>query len=115
MDGYRLGSGVIAHYGSFEEAAKAFKCKQVKRRTSDLKKLNAQRERFSKSHKCKACGQPMSFLQDSNVFVCKNKDCLGIKTEKKDEHGNVISTTYFPSYDVLDDKGAEIANNIFKD
>ena len=45
-------------------------------------------------------------------MVCLNADCKGIKHERTDAEGNVI-VTYRPSYELLNSKSAEIANNIF--
>ena len=43
---------------------------------------------------------------------CVNEKCKGIKMEREDADGNKI-VSYIISYDLLDDTGAEIAQNIF--
>ena len=45
-------------------------------------------------------------------MTCLNPLCKGIKITREDEDGNKI-VTYMTSYDLLDNKGAEIAENIF--
>ena len=48
-----------------------------------------------------------------SMMTCKNENCKGIKIEEKDAEGNVIRTEYLVPYDLLDEKGTEIATNIF--
>ena len=43
---------------------------------------------------------------------CLNPKCKGIEVKHEDKEGNV-TVSYITSYDLLDDLGAEIANNIF--
>jgi hypothetical protein len=111
MKDFRMGRNTTEHYSSFEECAKAFGCKPVVKKTKDENKLKAQREKFSAKHKCKACGQPMSWV-GSSIMTCMNDKCKGIKVERDGADGNKI-ISYVVSYDLLDDLGAEIANNIF--
>ena len=106
-------NNAVVHYTSFADAAKDFGCKPASMRSNNKKKLESQREKFASHHKCKACGKPMSFVEGTNIFTCTNPACNGIKVEKKDTDGVVVSTTYLPSYHVLDDDGAAIAANIF--
>lgn len=115
MNEFTLGSGVTAHYTSFEEAAKDFGCKPVVKKTKDGNKLTSQREKFAKHHKCRACGKPMVLIPGTNVFTCDNPHCKGIKVDRKGEDGAVLATNYITSYDLLDEQSTEIANNIFKD
>lgn len=112
MNNYRLGGGFTEHYSSFEELAKAYGIPPVKKKTSDKDKLKKQQEKFCERHKCRGCGQPMEFLHGSNTMICKNPSCKGIKIERLDAEGNTF-VSYLPSYDILDSKGADIANNIF--
>lgn len=108
----RLGNNTTEHYSSFEELAAAWKCKPVSKVTKDMKKLKEQQEKFRGKHCCKACGQPMEFINDTSVMACKNPGCLGVKHVRRDVEGNEI-VTYLPSYNLLDSLGSEIANNIF--
>lgn len=107
MNTYRLDSQSNAHYSSLEELRKAFGLKAIKKQTKDKKKLESQREKFCSHHKCRACGQPMTYI-GGNIMVCSNPECKGIKLPKKGEEQR-----YITSYDELDDKSAEIAMNIF--
>ncbi|MDO5764971.1 MAG: hypothetical protein Q4P84_04650 [Elusimicrobiales bacterium] len=112
MKNYRLGSNTMEHYTSLEELGAAYNCKPFKRKTSDPKKLQDQQERFCSKHICKACGKPMTWISGS-IMTCTNSECKGIKIEKTDKDGNIVSTNYITSYNLLDEKGAEIAKNIF--
>lgn len=114
MKEFRLGKGYTAHYSSFEEVAQAFGCKPVTKRTKDTDKLAKQQEAFLSKHKCKGCGQPMTFINETNVLTCCNPNCRGIKVKRNDSEGNTI-ISYVTPYHTLDDNGAEIANNIFSD
>lgn len=111
MREFRMGSGTREYYTSFEEVAKAWGCKPVKKKTDDEKKLANQQEVFCGKHKCKACGKPMTWVF-GNVMACTNEACKGIKKERLDKEGNKV-ITYLPSYDLLDETGADIAYNIF--
>ena len=108
----RLGNNTTAHYSSFEELAVAWGCKPVSKVTKDMKKLQEQQEKFRGKHKCKACGEPMEFINNTSTMACKNTKCKGIKQVRIDKEGNEI-VTYLPSYDLLDGLGMEIGNNIF--
>ena len=112
MRDFRLGNNTTEHYSSFEELAAAWGVKPVSKVTKDMKKLQEQQEKFRGKHKCKACGEPMEFIQGTSTMACKNPKCKGIKQVRLDKEGNEI-VTYLPSYDLLDELGAEIGNNIF--
>ena len=111
MKTFRMGRNTTEHYSSFEEAAKAFGCRPVIKKTKDEEKLKGQQEKFCAKHRCKACGEPMKWITGS-VMSCTNEKCKGIKMEREDADGNKI-VSYITSYDLLDDTGAEIAQNIF--
>lgn len=111
MSTFRLGRNTTEHYSSFADAAKAWGCKPVSKTTKNENKLKEQCEKFCGKHKCKACNQPMTYI-GGNQMVCQNEKCKGIKIEREDKDGNKI-VSYVPSFDLLDDTGAEIANNIF--
>ena len=112
MKNYRMSKGTTEHYTSLEELRTAWGKAPYKKRTKDEDKLEKQQKNFCKRHLCKACGLPMVWI-GGNMMACQNEKCKGIPLEKKDADGNVIQTIYLTSYDLLDDKGAEIANNIF--
>ena len=111
MKSFRMGRNTTEHYTSFQDAAQAFGCKPVTRKTKDENKLKAQQEKFCAKHKCKACGQPMSWIGGS-MMACTNEKCKGIKVERDGADGQKI-ISYVVSYDLLYDLGAEIATNIF--
>ena len=111
MSKFRMDRNTTEHYTSFEELARAWGCKPTSKQTKDKKKLKNQQEDFCNRHKCKACGKPMTWVS-GNVMACQNPGCKGIKKTRIDKEGNEV-ITYLPSYDLLSEKGAEIANNIF--
>lgn len=113
MKNFRLGKDTKEHYTSLAELRKAWGRKPIKKlRTNDEKKLKEQQENFCSKHKCKACGEPMVWIGGS-MMACKNENCKGIKVEEKDKDGNIIRIEYLVSYELLDKKGALIAENIF--
>ena len=108
----KMSMDTTTHFTSFEELRAAWGLKPLtKKRTKDTKKLESQREAFCKKHLCKACGRPMTYI-GGNQMVCSNQDCMGIRFERKGKDGNT-EVHYSPSYELLDDKGAVIAYNIF--
>ena len=111
MKDFRMGRNTTEHYSSFEEVAKAWGCKPVVKKTKDENKLKSQQEKFCAKHRCKACGEPMTWI-DGSVMTCTNEKCKGIKVEREGADGNKI-ISYVVSYDLLDDLGTEIACNIF--
>lgn len=111
MNNYRLAKDVTAHYTSLEELRTAWGKEPVTKRTKDEKKLQSQREKFYRKHVCKNCGKPLTLVKDTNIMTCTNPKCPGIKIERLDKEGNTV-TSYIPSFDMLNETGAEIANNI---
>lgn len=107
----RINNRGEAWFNSFEELAKSMNIKPVTKVTKDKKKLSEQQEVFVSRHKCKACGEPMTYI-GGNMMTCKNPDCKGIKITRDNEDGTK-SISYITSYDLLDEKGGEIAGNIF--
>lgn len=99
---------------TIEELRKKFGLKQIVYQTKDKKRLESQRERFQGSHLCPACKQPMTFVEGANVMSCKNPECKGIKNVTVDEETGEEKVFYTPAYHLLDEKGAKIAQNIFK-
>lgn len=102
-------------YSSFEELGKALGFKPVIKQTKDKKKLNSQREAFSKRHLCPACKEAMIHIENSNIMCCQSSKCNGIKREFRNEDTGDIYTKYEPTFHTLDELGAEIATNIFKE
>lgn len=108
----RLSKDTTAVYKDFNSLRKAFGLPPIKKQTKDKAKLAKQRDAFTGKHICRACGKPMIMDLNTNVMVCSNPSCKGIKRTKLDSEGNE-KTWYTPSYFLLNKKGAEIANNIF--
>lgn len=98
-------------YSSFKEYAE---CNGIKSDTKkkNSKKIAASQEKFASHHKCRACGEVMSYVDSTNIMVCRNPACKGIKYTRKDVDGNEV-VTYKSSYDVLADKYADIAKSLF--
>lgn len=111
MREFRMGRNVTEHYSSFEDMRAAWGCKPVKKKTDDKVKLEKQQSDFCEKHLCKACKSPMTYV-GGNIMTCTNDKCKGIKIEKEGKDGEKI-ISYITSYELLDTRGAEIANNIF--
>ena len=113
MKFYRMSKGETAHYSSFEELRTAWGLAPVIKQTKDKAKLEKQRENFLNRHLCPACKQPMSYL-GGNMMACQNENCKGIKHEAKNDLGET-RVWYTVPYELLDEKGSDVANNIFAD
>lgn len=113
MNDFRLSKGVTEHYTSLEDLRAGFGLKPVSKQTKDKEKLQKQRENFCKWHRCKACGEPMTYIGGS-VMTCTNDKCKGIKHERKDKEGNSV-VTYSVPYELLDEHFSEVASNIFRE
>ena len=111
MKYFRMSKDVTEHYTSFEDLRIAHGLSPVIKQTKDKEKLNKQRENFCNHHKCKSCGSPMKYIGGS-MMVCTNEKCKGVPIERKDDEGNT-KVVYLTSYELLSDKYAEIATNIF--
>jgi hypothetical protein len=112
MKNFRMAKGVTEHYTSLEELRAGFGLKPVVKQTKDEDKLLKQRKNFCNHYRCKACGEPMTYIGNGNTMVCTNEKCKGIKHERTDADGNTI-VTYSVSYELLDDHFSEVAENIF--
>lgn len=108
---YRLSKDTTEHYTSLEELRAGWGLEPFVKRTKDAKKLEKQQEVFRGKHKCQACKSPMEWI-GGNMMTCTNPNCKGVKIEREDKEGNKI-VTYVTSYDLLDELGEEIAENIF--
>lgn len=86
----------------------------LRMQTRDKEKLKGQRENFKNRHKCPVCGTTMEYVEGTNMMQCPNKECKGFTvTLSVDEETGETITCNMPSYEILDDKGAVIARNIF--
>lgn len=107
---YKTNNGEV-HYSSFQELAKSMGLPKPGKKNK--KKIEYQQDRFNKKHKCKSCGQPLTFL-GGNIVTCTNPKCRGIKATKKLDDGTEV-VTYLTSYELLDEIGSNIADRIFND
>lgn len=106
---YRLGKDVTAVYNSLADAATALGVSKKENTSSE--KLEQKKEKFLKKHKCRACGQPLTYM-GGNVMTCTNPKCKGIKVENTDAEGNK-HVSYITSYELLDNVGTAIAEKIY--
>lgn len=109
MKEFRKAKGVTAHYTSLEELRKAWHLKPVKKRTNDKEKLKAQQEKLVGT--CRVCKKPLTWIE-GNICACQNPDCRGFKMTGTNEDGTE-KVYYIPVTRVLNDKAAEIAQNLF--
>lgn len=111
MKAQRLPKGFAKQYNSFEELAKDWGIKIKRKQTKDKEKLERQRNDFCSKHICSACKQPMTWI-GGNIMFCQNPQCKGIEHKQVTDSGET-RVWYSPSFDLLDNKGSEIAKNIF--
>nr|DAZ58788.1 MAG TPA: NAD-dependent DNA ligase C4 zinc finger domain [Caudoviricetes sp.] len=111
MKNYRMSKGTTEHYTSFKDLRESWGLPKITNKTRDTKKLKKQQESFLSKHICRACGNPLTYT-GGNIMTCTNPDCKGIKIEREDKEGNVI-TSYITSVHLLDSVGEKIAHNIF--
>ena len=95
-------------YFGLEELASAYNVK----RTSNQEKLAERQKKFLTHHICKSCGEPLIW-ETGNVMVCKNPACKGIKIKTAKDETDEEKTIYVPSFELLEDKYADIAENLF--
>lgn len=95
---------------SFTDLAMDWGCQPYLKELKNPQKLNNVRMKFFNKHICKGCGHPMIWEEGTNIVVCSNPKCKGIEKKNKDD-----TVSYFPSYEVLDNKGASIARSIKAD
>ena len=104
----------VKKFDSFEDLRVEFGLPVLRRQTKDREKLAGQRERFLNRHKCPACEGELKLIEGTNVFYCPNKKCDGFtRTTVDEETGETLVLDQSIAFDLLDDKGAQIANNIF--
>ena len=98
-------------YTSFEELRSAFGLDPIRKQTKDKEKLKSQREKFVKT--CPVCKQSLSYIYGSNVVCCQNPECKGIEKKNTNADGTE-NVWYIPVTRTLDEKGMEIAMNLFE-
>lgn len=101
-------------YSSFQELASAYNVKPIQKSEKISEKTKKKQEDFLKKYKCKACGQPLSFINGTSVMTCKNPKCKGIKITNTDKDGNEV-ISYMTSYSLLGNSARNFAEYIFKE
>lgn len=118
MKDFKKIKGNLRTFNSFEELRedekikKQFGLKPLKKRTNDPEKLKAQQEKFV--GKCRVCGQHLVWLEGTNTLACQNPECKGVRMTSKDEDGNE-KVWYIPVTRTLDERGMQIATNLFSE
>lgn len=102
MSEHRKSKNETAHYTDFDALRQAFHLPKIRKRTRDHSKLGEQQSRFLGT--CRACGKQLSYVNDTNVLVCSNEQCPGIK---------IREDFFVPINRILDGKGSEIAQTLF--
>jgi len=97
-------------YSSFEEVLIAMGGKPKPRRTSNQEKLKKQQKHLTGV--CKTCKQPLTWIHDTNVMVCQNPSCKGIRRTRTNSEGKK-EVYYVPVMRMVDDRGIAIAMNLF--
>lgn len=110
MSKERLQKDVTGHYNSFEELAKDFGLEPPTHRTKDVQKLNSQRDKLA--GKCKVCGSTLEHISDTNVFVCANEKCKGVKYTKVNKEGEE-KVFFAPVIKTMDGLGSKIVEKLF--
>ena len=106
MKEFRKDKNCTEYYSSLEELRAGWGLDPIeKKRTKDMGKLQAQREKFLGT--CRACKSPMKYVS-SKYSVCSNENCRGINIAKKGEEPR-----YVLSIREFDSKGETIAKNLF--
>lgn len=112
MKEFRMGKNTKEHYTSFEEMGKAWGAKPKSKKTKNEKVLKEQQEKLCAKYRCDACGEPMTYIGGS-MMTCTNENCKGIKDEKRDDEGKIVSVEYLVSYKFLRPRDKSFAENIF--
>lgn len=112
----KKGSKQVKTLTSLEDLRAEYGLPPLRRQTRDKNKLQGQREAFGNRHKCPLCDSTMTHIEGTNMMFCPNKDCKGYSQTEKDEETGETSAIYRSvAFELLDDRGTNIANNIFKE
>ena len=99
-------------YSSFGELRMMFGLAPLSHPDEDIRK-NKQFN-FRNRHICKGCNKPMSYLKGISAMTCTNPNCKGVKVRSRSKNEGNGKFMYLPSYDLLDEIGFDIAQNIFE-
>lgn len=112
MREFRAAQGVTEHYTSLEALRAGWGLPELtKKRPKDEKVLQEKREKFLGA--CRVCKKPLTLINGCNVLACQNPECKGVKMTSKNEEDGTEKVWFIPVTRVLDDKGFEIAQNLF--
>ena len=103
----------VKTFTSFEDLRSLYGLPPIRRQTRDKEKLKGQRQFFLSKHLCPTCNCEMEHIDGTNVLFCPNKNCDGFKRIFADEETDEKTIEKSIAFDILDDKGAKIANSIF--
>lgn len=112
MREFRMSKGVTEHYTSLESLREGFGLKPIRKKTNDQTKLKAQQDKLVGT--CRVCKRPLTFIYGTNVCACQNPECKGMKMTSTNDDGTE-RVWFIPVTRVLNDKGAEIGNNLFSE
>ncbi len=93
--------------GRKSQDQKTFKNKKNTNREEQREKS---RRKFAGT--CRVCGSVLSYISGTNVMVCKNPSCKGIVKKRRNGDEETV-TEVLPVFRCLDEKGMEIASNLF--
>ena len=65
---------VNGRYSSFSEVATAMGMASPVKKV-DQNKQQSRQKKFCSYHKCKTCGEPMIFVEGTNIMTCSNPQC----------------------------------------
>lgn len=104
---FRPAKDTTAYFSSLSDLAAAYNIKPYKQKEKTDEVLEAQQKNFAKT--CYICKARMNFVKATNSLCCSNPLCKGREVT------NVLGEKeYIPSCRVLDEKGTEIAENLFQ-
>lgn len=98
-------------FHSFQEVASflGFKIENKKQKVNEDKV-----ERFKQYHLCPACHRPMTYC-GGNIMVCQTNGCKGMPHKFIDPETGNEKVWYTACYHILDEKGENIAMNLFSE
>ena len=112
MKEFRKSKDCTEHYTSLESLRAAWGLKPIqKKRPKTEEALKTAQEKFLGT--CRVCKHPLVLINGCNVLACQNSECKGIKMTSKNEEDGTEKVWYIPVSRVLDERGAEIAENLF--
>lgn len=100
-------------YSSFEDALIAIGGTPRPKKTKNKEKLKKQQDHLTGV--CRACKQPLTWIDGTNIVSCQNPGCRGLKRTRTNSETGKKEIYYLPVYRILDDRGLNIAINLFEE